>query len=74
MYVKFIYSEKTIKFCEISAVDLTVTTYDKLKMEVLQNFVAFSECMNFIKRNTTHLGYEEAFLSLILAKKIGERL
>ena len=37
--VKFIYSEKATKFCEISTVDLTVTTQDK--------FVAFSEYMNF---------------------------
>ena len=27
MYVKFIYSEKATKFCEISTVDLTVTTF-----------------------------------------------
>ena len=27
VYLKFIYSEKATKFCEISTVDLTVTTY-----------------------------------------------
>ena len=47
IYVKFIYSEKATKFCEISTVDLTVTTEDKFKVEISQNFVAFSEYMNF---------------------------
>ena len=46
--VKFIYSGKATKFCEISTVYLTVTTEDKFKVEILQNFVAFSEYMNFI--------------------------
>ena len=45
--LKFIYSEKATRFCEISTVDLTGTTYDKSTMEILQNFVAFSEYMNF---------------------------
>ena len=50
--LKFIYSEKATKFCEISTVDLTVTTQDKSKVEISQKFVAFSEYMNF----TTRLG------------------
>ena len=45
--VKFIYSEKPSKFFEISTLDLTGTTEDKSTVEILQNFVAFSECMNF---------------------------
>ena len=45
--VKFIYSEKAAKFCEISILLLTGTTQDKSKVEILQNFVAFSEYMNF---------------------------
>ena len=45
--LKFIYSEKATKFCEISTVDLTVTTQGKSTMEISQNFVAFSEYMNF---------------------------
>ena len=45
--VKFIYSEKAKKNCEISTVDLTVTTLDKSTVEISQNFVAFSEYMNF---------------------------
>ena len=47
VHLKFIYSEKATKFCEISTVDLTVTTLDKSTVEILQNFVAFSEYMNF---------------------------
>ena len=39
--VKFIYSEKATEFCKISAVNLTSTTWDKSKVEILQN-VAFS--------------------------------
>ena len=45
--IKFIYSEKATKFCKISIVDLNVTTWDKSTLENLQNFVAFSEYMNF---------------------------
>ena len=41
------YSEKATKFCKISTVDLTVTTSDKSKVEILQKFVAFSEYMKF---------------------------
>ena len=45
--VKFIYSEKATKFYEISTVDLTVTTWDKSMVEILQKIVAFSEYLNF---------------------------
>ena len=45
--VKFIYSEKAIKFCEISTLLLSVYTVDKSKVEISQNFVAFSEYTNF---------------------------
>ena len=41
-FLKFIYSKKATKFCEISTVDLTVTT-----VEISQKIVAFSEYMNF---------------------------
>ena len=53
-WVKFIYSEKATKFCEISTVDLSHVVPVKSTMEILQNFVAFSEYMNFklgLKRN-----------------------
>ena len=46
--VKFMYSEKATKFCEIFTLLLTGTTYDKSKVKISQNFVAFSEYMNFI--------------------------
>ena len=42
------YSEKTTKFWEISTLLLSVCTADKSKVEILQNFVAFSEYMNFM--------------------------
>ena len=45
--VKFIYSEKAKFFCEISTLDLTVCTEVKIKVEISQNFVAFSESTNF---------------------------
>ena len=44
LVVKFIYSEKATKFCEIFTLLLTDTTQDKVK--ILQNFVAFLEYMN----------------------------
>ena len=46
--VKFIYSEKATKFCEIFTLHLSYVVPDKHKVEILQNFVAFSENMNFI--------------------------
>ena len=49
--VKFIYSEKAKKFCEISTLLLSLCTVDKSKVEISQNFVAFSEYMNFNKKN-----------------------
>ena len=45
-YVKFIYSEKATKFCEISTLIWSVCTVDKSKVEISQNFVAFSEYTN----------------------------
>ena len=47
--VNFIYSEKAAKFCEIFTLLLTVCTVVKSKGKILQNFVAFSEYMNFKK-------------------------
>ena len=45
--LKFIYSEKATKFCDISTALLSYVVPVKSKMEILQNFVAFSEYMNF---------------------------
>ena len=36
-----------MKFCEISTLLLSVCTVDKSKGKISQNFVAFSEYMNF---------------------------
>ena len=46
--VKFVYSEKATKFREISTLLLSTIHTDKSKVEISQNFVAFSEYMNFI--------------------------
>ena len=45
--LKIIYSEKTTFFCEISTVDLSFVVMVKSSVEISQNFVAFSEYMNF---------------------------
>ena len=51
--LKFIYSEKATKFCEIFPllIDLLLSYIVpvKSKVKISQNFVAFSEYMNFIK-------------------------
>ena len=46
--IKFIYSEKATKFCEIFNLLLTVCTVVKSNVKISQNFVAFSEYMNFM--------------------------
>jgi hypothetical protein len=48
-FIKFIYSEKATKFCEISTLLLSYEVPVKNKVEVLQNFVAFTEYMNFTR-------------------------
>ena len=47
LQLKFIYSEKATKFCKIFPLLMTVCTVVKSKGKILQNFVAFSEYMNF---------------------------
>ena len=46
-FLKFIYSEKATKFCEIFTLLLTTVHTVKSKVKISQNFVAFSEYMNF---------------------------
>ena len=46
-FIKFIYSEKATKFCEIFTLLLSVCTVDKSKAKILKFFLAFSEYMNF---------------------------
>ena len=49
--LKFIHSEKATKCCEISTVDLSYVVPVKYTVEISQNFVAFSEYMNFKQKN-----------------------
>ena len=48
-FVKVIYSEKATKFCKIFTLLLSYVVPVKSKVKILQNFVAFSEYMNFSK-------------------------
>ena len=41
------YSEKATNFCEISTLDLSYVVTVQSTVEISQNFVAFSEYMNF---------------------------
>ena len=45
--LKFIYSEKATKFCEILTLLLATVHTVKSKVKISQNFEAFSEYMNF---------------------------
>ena len=49
LLLKFIYSEKATKFCEISTIDLSYPYVKPVKssVEILQNVVSLSEYMNF---------------------------
>ena len=47
--LKFIYSEKVTKFCEIFRLLLSYVVPVKSKVKIAQNFVTFSEYMNFNK-------------------------
>ena len=45
--VKFVYSEWATKFCEIFTLPLSYVVPVKSKVEIFQNFMAFSEYVNF---------------------------
>ena len=47
LILRLIYSEKATKFCKIFTVDLSYVVMVKSTVEILQNFVAFSEYINF---------------------------
>ena len=47
LILKFVYSEEATKFCEIFPLLLTTVHTVKSKVEISENFVAFSEYMNF---------------------------
>ena len=67
---KFIYSEKAKNFCEIFPLLLTVCTAVKSKGKVLQNFVSFSEYMNF--KNSKFLFYRADYCRSSICFQIGE--
>ena len=50
--LKFIYSEKATKYCEISTLLLSYVLPVKSKVEISQKFLAFSEYMNFTNNMT----------------------
>ena len=50
--LKFIYSEKATKFCGIFTLLLSYVVPVKNKVKISQNFVAFSEYMNFNQKET----------------------
>ena len=52
--LKFIYSEKATKFCKIFNFFLTTVDTAKSKVKISQNFVAFSEYMNFTIGNSSN--------------------
>ena len=60
--VKFIYSEKATKVWEISTLDLSNVVMVKSTVEILHNFVAFSEYKNF---NSNHIYKIQAYRSQI---------
>ena len=49
--LKLIYSEKATIICKISTIDLSYVVTVKSIVEISQNFVAFSEHLNFTGRN-----------------------
>ena len=70
-WIKFVYSEKKgTNFWEISTIDLSDVVTVKSTVEISQNFVAFSEYMNFnlpnILSNYIHISI---FIGLLAMKK-----
>ena len=67
--IKFLYSEKATKFWEIFPLLLTTVDTVKSKGKISQNFVAFSEYMNFIKefekKNLANFSLKLDFLKII---------
>ena len=61
--LKFIYSEKATKFCEIFHLLLTVCTVVKSKGKISQNFVAFSEYMNFTTKDKSPVEISQKFVA-----------
>ena len=64
--LKFIYSEKATKFCKISTLNLTTVHKVKSKVEILHNFVAFSEYMNFKGHHKFFLKFPDLYCLLLI--------
>ena len=58
--LKFLYSEKATKFCEIFTLLLSYVVPVKSKVEISQNFAAFSEYMNFMDMFRLGAEYENS--------------
>ena len=85
--LKFIYSKKATKFCKISTNYLSYLLPVKWLVEILQNFVAFSEYINFKSgqkwcvysymksqfRSTINWSYWKKFAPLMLTAKSATR-
>ena len=67
--LKFIYSEKATKFCEISTLFLSYAVPVKSKVEIPQICVAFSEYMSF---NTQHPQYQNPKYAPVNTQKISK--
>ena len=64
--LKFRYPEKATKFCKISTVDLFYLVAVKSTVEISQNFVAFSEYMNFTLELIIALGQKRIKITVVL--------
>ena len=70
--LKFIYSEKATKFCETFTLLLSYVVPVKSKLKISQDFVAFSEYMNFtiemlatqLARHTDAIQFECAVITI----------
>ena len=70
--LKFIYSEKATKFCEIFTLFLSyvVVVPVKSKEKISQNFVAFSKYMNFMSKNISTSSSDWNFFRWVIATLI----
>ena len=61
--IKFMYSDKATKFCEIFTFLLFYILPVKSKVKILQNFVGFSKYVNFIWVNKANIArwYQQTF-------------
>ena len=71
-HIKFVYSEKATKFCEISTLLLSYVVPIKSKVEISQYFVAFSQYMNFY--NPAGWANEVQILSVVHSQELSIKL